>query len=1230
MRKCLSFNQGWKFVRGWIPEAVLPDYPVSELERWENVTLPHSLRMEPCDNPLIETCQDIAMYRKHFPLPEEWKERPVFLRFEAVMGVADVYLNGVLLHTALADSAPDEPGKPAHTNYGGYLPFVVDLRNAARFGGEDNVLVVVADNRDNPQVPPGKPQKLLDFTYLGGIYRNVWLEMAEPLHITSALYENIPGGGGVSVHFTDVSEASAQVRVKTHLRNEGTSHHSVQLRTVLRDAEGRKVSEARSAVWMGMGTDLEVRQQLTVQNPHLWDLDTPYLYRLESSLVLGEEALDRLETPVGIRSISTDRAKGLLLNGKRAPLLSGVNRHQDYPFVGAAAADSMQRRDALLFKEAGFNVVRAAHYPMSEEFLRACDELGIFVLEATPGWQWYPASQPEPFTARVHNHIRQMVRRDRNHPCVLAYEVVLNETYHVPYGYTRASAQIALSEHPDARVSNESYAYDCRDEANGVDWESDFMYFHTDEEADCKNPEKAGKALIFIREYGDNFTEASGNFCSHRITRGVTDRFYPGGEARNLQKANRLLWQDPNRRDTLAGKCRQYAQNPAFAGGAIWTGIDSRGFGSILSVCGIWDTFRLPKFSAWAYMSQRPPEKNPLLEQKGIKTGPVLFLAGSWEKTCPVLDKSAENDPSILGTDQEREIYAYSNLSKVRLSVEQGGKILWSALHAPMSAGDPGGLDGAGENSLDYLPHAPFAFHRVPYCAGSVLRAVGYNEAGEAVLEKTLAAAGKPAKIHLEADSFGIPLRADQSDMVFLRAYITDEAGNLCPNAAHSVYFQVTKGDASIAGDGDSLCGSNPICAEGGIASCILRAGKTEGTAEITAAASGLSSDALTLPILPSSREEAAFTFIRQGTLFPGASKNLCDYPVEKGAACFTPAAFEEEGVRYPNSLLSERDRARSFRLKGAFQKLFCKIAPTGAEYRIYLDGVLRFQSAPDAAVPVVLDLENAEMLTLETSGGEGRWLSPYLLEGQWKPDESELRVNLAQGKEATASVNPEKASEILKCSGEWAMWLGTHPQNEPVYWQVDLGAPADIRNVKVNIGGPMGSDSTNFTYRVMTSSDGMNWEKQAENRRTSWSNGVLDYFTAAGVRYIRIEFDAIDGKMPAAMTGFEAYLDFGVDSAAEFDLKGIEAEGCPFVFHPAKKEYILPARPAYTLRILPRDPKARIRVNGKMISNPAGCTMIKEAAPVLADTFPCEIEVTAANGAGVRKYFLKTSAQQV
>ena len=112
--------------------------------------------MEPCDNPLIETCQDIAMYRKHFPLPEEWKEKPVFLRFEAVMGVADVYLNGVLLHTALADSVPDEPGKPAHTNYGGYLPFVVDLRNAARFGGEDNVLVVVADNRDNP---PGSSRK---------------------------------------------------------------------------------------------------------------------------------------------------------------------------------------------------------------------------------------------------------------------------------------------------------------------------------------------------------------------------------------------------------------------------------------------------------------------------------------------------------------------------------------------------------------------------------------------------------------------------------------------------------------------------------------------------------------------------------------------------------------------------------------------------------------------------------------------------------------------------------------------------------------------------------------------------------------------------------------------------------------------------------------------------------------------------------------------------------------
>lgn len=1222
MRKRLSFNQGWKFVRGLIPAAIRPEYPLSELEHWENVALPHSLRLEPCDNPAIETCQDIAMYRKHFPLPSEWEGKPLFLEFEAVMGVTDVYLNGVQLHTPLADHAPDAPGETAHTNYGGYLPFVVDLREAARFDGGDNVLVVVTDNRDNPQVPPGKPQRLLDFTYLGGIYRNVWLECTEPLHITSALHENIPGGGGVSVHYPSVSEESAQVQVKTHLRNEGKAHASVTLRTALYDPEGQEAASEDSVVWLSAGSDLEIRQKLTVSRPQLWDLDHPYLYRLESSVVLGGELADRVETAVGIRTIAVDRSRGLLINGKRAPLLTGVNRHQDFPFVGNAASDSMQRRDALLFKEAGFNVVRAAHYPMSEEFLRACDELGILLFEAAPGWQWYPTNQPEPFSTRVHDNIRQMVRRDRNHPCLLAYEIVLNETYHIPFGYTRASAQIALSEHPAARVSTESYAYNPQPEGSGVDWEADFMYYFETPPRDSAEMEKAGRALVFIREYGDNCIEASGQFRSRRVTRGVTSRFYPGGEARNLQKAAYMLWKDPWNRDTLADKYQLYAENTAFAGGAVWTGIDSRGFGSILSACGLWDTFRLPKFSAWAYMSQRPAEKQYWLEEKGVETGPALFLAGSWEEKCPGLDRAEGDDPKVLGTDAQREIHVYSNLSAVRLSVEKDGRVLWEETHRPLTSSDPDGLDGSGGNNLDYLPHPPFVFHKAPYTPGSVLHAAGYNAAGEKILEKSLASSGKPAKICLKADSRGVPLRAGGNDMLFLRAFVLDAAGNLCPSAQNSIRFRVTRGGASIAGDGDALCGSNPICAEAGIASCLLRSGSHAGSVEVTAEAQGLEPGTITLEILPPLFEEADFTPVRQEKLFPGASKNLCDYPLQREDAFSSNVEICAGGAIYPQSLLSPSGGRQDYLLNGEFCKLFGKLAPTGAEYRIYLDGVLRFCENPRRISELALDLEDTRVLTLESAGGEGKWLSPFLLEGHWTPDETELRVNLAEEKNAIASVNPQDAPAILK-KGVWAMWLGGRPEDGPQYWQVDLGSPMDIRNVKANIGGPMGSDSTNFTYRILTSTDGETWTTQAENKRTAWSNGVADYFTAEKVRYLRIEFLEIEGTIPASLTGFEVYPDRGVASVREYNLKGLAAEECSLVFHPSQTEYALPERPSYTLRVLPADPGAHVRINGELVKNPAGCSRISQAVPVTVKAENITIEVTASNGKGKKLYTL-------
>ena len=160
MNQRFSFNQGWRFARGYWPNAVDPAYPMEELTAWDPVTLPHTPRYEPYVNGDNPTFQGQVMYRKHFPTPQ-CHGKLVFLEFEAVMGVTDVWLNGTRLRTKFADAAPDQDGT-VHTNCGGYLPFVVELTPFLR--DDDNVLVVLADNRDAPQVPPGKPQVVLDFT----------------------------------------------------------------------------------------------------------------------------------------------------------------------------------------------------------------------------------------------------------------------------------------------------------------------------------------------------------------------------------------------------------------------------------------------------------------------------------------------------------------------------------------------------------------------------------------------------------------------------------------------------------------------------------------------------------------------------------------------------------------------------------------------------------------------------------------------------------------------------------------------------------------------------------------------------------------------------------------------------------------------------------------------------------------------------------------------------------
>src|SRR5262249_9144516 len=152
----------------------------------------------------------------------------------------------------------------------------------------------------------------------------------------------------------------------------------------------------------------------------------PRLYTLVTTLASGSKVLDTVSTKVGIRTLELSRKEGLILNGKPYRL-TGTNRHQEYPWVGNAVSNDAQYRDFYKIKQAGFHCVRLSHYPQDPSVYEACDELGIFVIDCIPGWQ-FMNSDPR-FTEAVEQDIRDMIRRDRNHPSVLAWETSLNETY---------------------------------------------------------------------------------------------------------------------------------------------------------------------------------------------------------------------------------------------------------------------------------------------------------------------------------------------------------------------------------------------------------------------------------------------------------------------------------------------------------------------------------------------------------------------------------------------------------------------------------------------------------------------------------------------------------------------------------------------------------------------------------------------------------------------------------
>jgi len=587
----LSFNAGWKFYKGTISgdSAKDPNYSDSS---WTAVSLPHNPPKNGQSGPDAArppwtssgySYEGVSWYRKHFTLDNSYQGRKIFIEFEAVSIRADIWVNGTLI--------------PTTPHYGGYLPFTIDMTSYVNFGGADNVIAVKADNTDDASTPIGNAS----WFNWGGIYRDAWLNITDNLHVTDAVYANTIAGGGIFVTYPSVNDVSAQVQVKTHVLNEYATSKNCTVKTYIVDANNTPVAQMADTYSIAAGDNYTFTQLATVTSPRLWHPDHPNLYTVYTEVYDGNGSVDTYQTRIGIRSISFSKAEGFKINGQPFKF-RGTNRLQDYPYIGYAMGNVGQRRDAEKLKEAGFDFVRTSHYPPDPAFIEACDELGIMIMDEIPGFQYVGGTT---FQQRSYQNMRDMIRRDRNHPCVIVWELSLNET-----GFNQTYATNAVNyghtEYPGSYISG---------------WAFDTTYDIFIATPDAGARSYSGVKPLIVDEYGQWEYQKAGNYYSD-VHRGDIGNGYYGETAMLNQAANHQNGHNLNL--GMSNMC----------GDALWVGIDYGPYPQ-----GVLDVFRLPKFSYYFFQSQRDP--NVLIP--GIDSGPMVYIANYWTASSPTPVKVYSN-----------------------------------------------------------------------------------------------------------------------------------------------------------------------------------------------------------------------------------------------------------------------------------------------------------------------------------------------------------------------------------------------------------------------------------------------------------------------------------------------------------------------------------------------------------------------------------------------------------
>ncbi|MBA7521605.1 Beta-galactosidase BoGH2A [subsurface metagenome] len=725
-RKRENFNAEWKFSKGDHENAYTVDFDDS---KWREMDLPHDWAIE---GPFTQEVgfkggylpyPGLGWYRKSFTVPTDTKN--LLIEFDGIMRNSKIWLNGEYIG-----------GWPY-----GYTSFAIDLTDKINREGE-NLMAVRVENQDSSsRWYPGS-----------GIYRNVWLTYTNPVHVAH---------WGTYITSPEISAEKAIVDVRTILKNKNNSIAHVSLTTSIVNNNGTVLTTLKKEdISIEANQEIEIQQDLEIEHPVLWDIETPNLYKAVSSISLDGKIIDNYETPFGIRYFHFDPDKGFFLNGKPVKL-QGVNLHHDLGPLGAAVNKRATERQLEIMKEMGVNAIRCAHNPPSPEQLDLCDQMGILVIDETFD-EWSEAKYAVPnsynlwFDEWAEKDTRALLKRDRNHPSIIMWSIG-NEIPDLDTEAGKRNAKMLSDicrEMDPTRPVNagvhlttqfDDELEKCFDVFGMNYWQDRYEMMHE------KYP---NLSLLSTESSATLSTRGEYHFPVEEIYRGY---IHESKQITSYDLVNTGFGALPDVEFKLQ-------EAHWMAGQFVWSGFDYHGepdpyehgyFPAHSSYFGIVDMCGFKKDRFYLYQSQWTEE-------------PMVHLLPHWNWE----GREGEITP----------VYAYSNCYSVELIVNgesKGKKVKEEGIYR-------------------------FKWEDILYQPGSI-KALGYDEKGNVLCEKEIKTAKPASKIELIPDRSTI--QSDGEDLSFITVKITDAEGNLCPEAADFVQFTIEgEGTLACVGNGDPTC----------------------------------------------------------------------------------------------------------------------------------------------------------------------------------------------------------------------------------------------------------------------------------------------------------------------------------------------------------------------------------------------------------------------------------------